>query len=184
VCSGDTGIDQSGARSIQPDIVALAIIVKEWGVRGEFKALPLSEKILALATGAELSLRNPDGALGTVKVTTVRKQGRHFIIAIEGCVDAVSASKLRGCSLCVPRDAVVLEENEFFHDQLIGVPVVTAAGEVLGVVHEIFETGSNDVYVVKTEDQEYLLPAIRDVVQEVDLKRRRIVIKSMPGLLD
>jgi 16S rRNA processing protein RimM len=105
-------------------------------------------------------------------------------MAIEGCVDAVSASKLRGSCLCVPRQAVMLEENEFFHDQLIGIPVVTAAGEMLGLVDEIFETGSNDVYVVRKDDKEYLLPAIRDVIQEVDLSRRRIVIKALPGLLD
>jgi 16S rRNA processing protein RimM len=78
----------------------------------------------------------------------------------------------------------VLGENEFFHDQLIGIPVLTTDGEAIGLVDEIFETGSNDVYVVRKDDKEYLLPAIRDVIQEIDLNRRRIVIKTIPGLLD
>jgi 16S rRNA processing protein RimM len=162
----------------------LAEVVKEWGVRGEVKALPLSQKIYSLIIGAEVSLLTPDGVQSAAKITSIRRQGRHFILAIEGCFDAVSASKLRGSSLCVPRESVVLEENEFFHDQLIGIPVVTADGEAIGLVDEIFETGSNDVYVVKKDDKEYLLPAIRDIIQEIDLGRRRIVIKTIPGLLD
>jgi 16S rRNA processing protein RimM len=158
--------------------------VKEWGVRGEFKALSLSQEIFSLDVGAEVSLLNADGVQSSAKITSVRKQGGYFIVAIEGCLDAVSASKLRGSSICVPRESVVLEENEFFHDQLIGIPVVTTDGEAIGLVDKIFETGSNDVYVVKKGDKEYLLPAIRDVIQEIDLCRRRIVIKVMPGLLD
>jgi 16S rRNA processing protein RimM len=162
----------------------LAKIVKEWGVRGEFKALPLSRKICSLSVGAEVSLLNPEGVRSPVKITSVRKQGRHFVVAIEGCADAASAAKFRGSFLCVLRESLVLEENEFFHDQLIGIPVVTAAGEAIGLVHEIFETGSNDVYVVKTDQKEYLLPAIRDVIQEIDLGKGRIIIRTIPGLLD
>jgi 16S rRNA processing protein RimM len=162
----------------------LAKIVKEWGVRGEVKALPLSQKIFSLVTGGEVSLLNSDGIRSTARVTSMRKQGRHFIVAIEGCFDPLTASSFRGSSICVPRDSVVLEENEFFCDQLIGISVVTPDGETIGRVAEIFETGSNDVYVVKAHDREYLLPAIWDVIQEIDLGRRRIIIKTMPGLLD
>jgi 16S rRNA processing protein RimM len=162
----------------------LAEVLKEWGVRGEVKALPLSQKFFSLIAGAEVSLLNPDGVRSAAKITSLRKQGRHFVVAIEGCLDAVSASKLRGSSICVPRESVVLEENEFFHDQLIGIPVFTADGEAVGLVDEILETGGNDVYVVKKGDKEYLLPAIRDVIREIDLGGRRIIIKAIPGLLD
>jgi 16S rRNA processing protein RimM len=162
----------------------LAEVVKEWGVRGEVKVRPLSQKIYSLPAGAEISLLNPEGVRSGAKITSIRPQGRHFIVAIEDCLDAVSAWKLRGSFICVPRELVVLEENEFFYDELIGIPVFTADGEEIGLVDEIFETGSNDVYVVKKDDKEYLLPAIRDVIQEIDLGRRRIIIKTMPGLLD
>ncbi len=153
-------------------------------MRGEVKALPLSPKISSLGSGAEVSLLSPDGRRSTARITSARKHGRHLIVAAEGFPDAVSASKLRGSSICVPRDSVVLEENEFFHDQLIGIPVVTVDGEALGRVAGIIETGSNDVYVVRKDDREYLLPAIRDIIQAIDLGRQLIVIKTMPGLLD
>ncbi len=94
------------------------------------------------------------------------------------------ASALRGSSVCVGRDEVVLEEGEFFCDQLIGLSVFTAAGDMIGKVEEIMETGGNDVYVVRMNAKEYLLPGIRDVIREIDLDRGRIIINPMPGLLD
>ncbi len=175
---------ERGVKPIQSDIVALAKIVKEWGVRGEVKALPLSQKASSLRSGDEVSLLSPDGIRSTARITSLRKQGKHLRVAIAGYKDATSASRLRGSSLCVYRDSVAVEKNEFFCDQLIGVSVVTTEGETIGRVHEIFETGSNDVYVVKSDDKEYLLPAIRDVIKEIDLSRQLIVIKTMPGLLD
>jgi 16S rRNA processing protein RimM len=169
---------------IPSDILAVARIAKEWGVKGEVKALPLSEKVFCLGRGSEVSLFRSEGALSTAKVTSIRRQGKHIIMALEGCCEALSASRLRDSFVCISRGSVVLEENEFFCDELIGIPVVTIGGKEMGKVAEILQTGSNDVYVVKSDEKEYLLPAIRDVIQEVDLPGQRIVVKDMPGIFD
>jgi 16S rRNA processing protein RimM len=187
VRSGDIGIDHRNVNRINPispDIVSVAKIVKEWGVRGEVKALALSKHIFSLDQGAEVSLTDPTGGRSTAKIVSLRRQASHVIVALEGCLDAASASRLRGFSIGVSRDSIPLEENEYFCDQLIGLTVVTTSGERIGRVDEIFETGSNDVYVVKRDDKTYLLPAIKDVIQEIDLRRQRITIKAMTGLLD
>ncbi len=55
---------------------------------------------------------------------------------------------------------------------------------MLGKVDSIFETGSNDVYIIKNNEREYLIPAIKDVIKKIDLKRNRIIIKVIDGLLD
>jgi 16S rRNA processing protein RimM len=126
----------------------------------------------------------PDGVRLDSTIRSVKKLGRHFVFSFRDIPDLESASALRGSSICISRGEVVLEKNEFFCDQIIGLRVFTTDGEMIGCVEEILETGGNDVYVVRMHSKEYLLPAIKDVVREIDLDKGRIVVKPMPGLLD
>ena len=71
-----------------------------------------------------------------------------------------------------------------YHADLIGCAVVTAAGAALGTVREMLVTGSNDVCVVRDGAREVLVPMIADVIAEIDLAGRRLVINPVPGLLD
>lgn len=62
--------------------------------------------------------------------------------------------------------------------------VITSEGKEIGMVAEIMETGSNDVYVVRGQGKEYLIPAIKDVILSVNLGSGAIIITPMEGLLD
>jgi 16S rRNA processing protein RimM len=95
-----------------------------------------------------------------------------------------AASRYENSLLSVERGSVPLEDGEFFYDQIIGLSAFTTEGALIGQVVDIFETGSNDVYVVRQDAKEYLIPAIKDVVKEIDLGNKRIIIKVMEGLLD
>ncbi len=82
------------------------------------------------------------------------------------------------------RDAEPLTEDEYFLHDLLGLQVETVAGEQLGVVKEVLETGANDVLVVvRPEGGEVLIPMIRDVVKTMDLAAKRLVIEPLEGLL-
>ncbi len=65
---------------------------------------------------------------------------------------------------------------------LDGCAVVTESGEILGVFKDVYPTGANDVFVVRSETREYLIPALKDVVLSIDLTARRIVVRLPPGL--
>jgi len=76
-----------------------------------------------------------------------------------------------------------LRENEFYHRQIIGLVAITSEGREIGKVVEIMETGSNDVYVVRGQGKEYLIPAVKDVISSVDLDSGTITIIPIDGLL-
>jgi 16S rRNA processing protein RimM len=76
-----------------------------------------------------------------------------------------------------------LGEGEFFHHQIVGLRVETTDGEQLGKVAEVLETGADDVYVVRGNLGEILLPAISDVVERIDLAEGRMTVRLLPGLL-
>jgi len=103
-----------------------------------------------------------------------------LILALEGVQGRDQARELTGAMLEVDeRDAVPLPEGVYYEHQIIGLRVVSTDGRDLGTVQDILHTGANDVY----ETPVCLIPAIADVVQEIDVERGQIVVKIIPGLL-
>ena len=91
---------------------------------------------------------------------------------------------LRDQLVQIPLEAAVpLEDEEYYHFQVVGVRVITDGGESLGRVAEVLVTGANDVYLVRGPRGEVLIPAIEDVVRSLDLEARQMVVTLLPGLL-
>ena len=98
--------------------------------------------------------------------------------------DRSHAETLHGLLLTVPREYVEsLPEGSYYHFQLLDLRVYNREGEYLGKIKEILSTGSNDVYVVGVEGRrDLLVPALEDVVREVDLDEGRMVVLLPEGL--
>ncbi len=115
--------------------------------------------------------------------STVSKGSVELIIAFEDFFDRDYAMRLAGYWLCVTQSEVpAAEEGEYFHYQLLGLKVRTTEGEELGELAEILETGSNDVYVVKGGGKELLVPAVSNVVREIDIDTGVMVVDLPEGL--
>ena len=106
-----------------------------------------------------------------------RKHGKGVIVQLEDCADRDKAESLKGCQIAIQRDQMPNNENDdFYWTDLEGLLVKTLEGDELGRVSHLFETGSNDVLVVKG-DKERLIPFIRDqVIESIDLETQLIVV--------
>lgn len=108
------------------------------------------------------------------ELETAQVHGEAVAAKFVGCDDRDRAAGFRGREVAVPRSEFPKPaENEFYWADLVGLRVVNTAGEDLGVVARVFETGANDVLVVEG-DRERLIPFIESVVQQVDLAGRTI----------
>ena len=76
------------------------------------------------------------------------------------------------------------DDESFFIHELVGMRVVTSAGKELGRISEVLQSGAADVYVVKGETGEVLIPAIASVIERIDVKRGEVSITPLPGMLD
>jgi 16S rRNA processing protein RimM len=95
-----------------------------------------------------------------------------------------AAEALRGSLLSLPESELApLPEGEYYAHQIVGLEVFESDGAPLGKVVGLFPTGSNDVYVVDGPRGELLLPAIDDVILEVDVPGGKMVVSLMDGLL-
>ena len=94
------------------------------------------------------------------------------------------AETLRGSWLTVPETELYpLPDGAFYHFQLVDMDVYTDDEEYLGQIAEIIETPGNDVYIVrKTSERDLLLPAIKDVILDVDTESSRMIVHLLPGL--
>jgi 16S rRNA processing protein RimM len=151
-------------------------------VRGEVRVELLTDYPERLSLHSTLYL-GPD--FQPHRQESIRFHQEIALIKLEGCKGRDQAEALRGQTIYIPREeAAPLEGDEYFHFQLVGLVVVTDEGEALGKVIEILETGANDVYIIRGTRGEILLPAISEVVLDIDLESQRMTVNIPLGLLD
>jgi 16S rRNA processing protein RimM len=109
-----------------------------------------------------------------------------LLLAFDGYTTPEQVGFLRNQVIYIQTSqAAELAEGEFYFHELLGISVLNETGENLGTVTEILRTGANDVYVVTDNvGREVLLPAIPDVILDVDLDARKMKVHLLPGLLE
>jgi len=143
-------------------------ITGAFGIKGWVKVQPFTETPGGL-TAHRFWWIEKDGSWSRCEVEQAEVQGPAVAAKLAGCEDRDAAALFRGREVGVPRsDLPDAGENEFYWADLIGLSVVNEAGENLGSVARLLETGANDVLVVEG-DRERLIPFIEEVVREVDL---------------
>jgi 16S rRNA processing protein RimM len=160
-------------------------IVNTHGVKGEVKVIPLTddpqrfEKLKWVYSGEDQSKQVFD-------IESVKYFKNTVIVKFKGISDRDSAEKLKNTYIYVDREnAVKLPENSYFICDLIDMEVQDENGGVLGTIKDVIKTGSNDVYIVKSENnKEILVPALRSVVKSVSLEDRRMVVSLPEGLIE
>ena len=166
------------------DLLKVGVITSTHGIRGEVKVFPTTDdpkrfldlKEIILDTGKEKK---------TLSVQYVKFFKNMVILKFKEFDNINDVEIYRQKDLYVTREqAVPLEENEYFIADLLGLSVYTENDDPLGTLTDVLQTGANDVYVVKMEEQkEVLIPAIRECILEVDMETRRMKVHLLEGLL-
>lgn len=171
-CSRPRLSDPISSRTDDIDYVELGEIVGVWGVQGWVKVHSYTAHrgdILnheAWFLGPERRRRS---------LLEGREQGARILAKLEGLSDRDDAARHVGQTVWVPASAMPkLAEGEYYWTQLEGLEAVSASGVKLGVVQHLFETGANDVLVIRKGDREILVPYVSGVVRRVDLDGGRI----------
>jgi 16S rRNA processing protein RimM len=169
--------------------LTLGRVVGAHGLRGELRVRLLDETDNNLRAVASVWLAREEGDPKAVeaRVRAVGSGRRGEVrLSLEGVDGREAAEALRGrLVLAFVEQLAALPDGEYYQYELIGCRVEHADGRAVGVVAGIWETGAPAVLVVVDEARrEHLIPAASEIVREVDLIARRIVIDAPPGLLD
>ncbi len=167
----------------KPSLVPVGKIVTTHGVRGAVKVQAYGDTLGELEPGDKVLYAARGGAEGELTLVSLRPHKRVWIGEFEEIRDMDKAREFVGRDLLIPEDQLPeLPEGEYYHFQLLGLSVETTDGRKLGILRNILETGSNDVYVVDREGEELLVPAIEDVIREIDLDAKKVIVDLPEGL--
>lgn len=159
-------------------------VVAIFGVRGELKVRLLTDIPNRFAELETVHV-GPDHILHPIQSVRPYKS-EMVVLKLEGIDDANAAESLRNQDLSIPLSRLAkLPPGSYYQHDILGLRVFTLDGQDLGTIVDIFPTGSNDVYSIKTPGgSQILIPAIKDVIQQIDLIRHTMHIDPLPGLLD
>ena len=163
----------------QPQLVVVGRVLGTHGTSGEIRVQVHSDVPHRFDAGEVLYLQEQPCRI----TSSVPFRSDQVILRFQGINTVAAAQTLVGQWLTAPETtAPLLPEGDYFHYQIIGLRTITEDGEELGQVREILATGSNDVYLVSDGSNEILIPAIGEVIREINLETGVMVVRLMEGL--
>jgi 16S rRNA processing protein RimM len=168
-------------RSGEPLFLAIGRLLRPHGLHGELLMDVLTDFPERIKAGAQVYLGEQHQEL---IIKSRRGHTSGFLISFEGFESTESVGEFRNQYVYVlANDRPPLPNGEYYHHQMLGLSVISEEGEILGELSSVLETGSNDVYLVRSDaGKELLLPNIRSVVKEIDLDKGEMRVHLLPGL--
>jgi 16S rRNA processing protein RimM len=159
-------------------------IVNTHGVRGEVKVYPLTDDLKRFDKLKFVFIKSGD-QYKKVQVQGVKYVKAMAVLKLSGIESMNDAEKYRDMYIYIDREnAIKLPEDTYFIADLIGMDVLDGSGNPLGKLTNVISTGSNDVYEIKPEaGKSFLIPAIGDVVKDVDVVNKKMVVELLEGLI-
>lgn len=159
-------------------------IVNTFGIKGMVKVKPFTDNIERFSNLEKIYIKNKSGQT-EYKIQEVKYHKNMVLIKFEGIENPGQADLLRNSYLIVDRETEEpLEAGRYYIVDMIGLDVFTDDNEYLGKLEDIYNTGSNDIYVVKNElGKQVLLPAIEDVIKNIDMDNKKVIVHLIPGLV-
>jgi 16S rRNA processing protein RimM len=167
-------------------LVVIGEIARPHGLHGEMRVTPLTDHPERFAGVTDCVLW--DQARDTrepCRITGARRQGNAVLLSLAGCSTVEAATALVGRLVALPEaEALPLRPGQFYPWQIEGCRVLTDDGREVGRVARIEQSGAQDLWVVSDGAREHLIPAVAEIVLEVDIAAGRVVIRPPDGLLE
>ena len=159
-------------------------IVNTFGIKGMVKVKPFTDNIERFNNLEKIYIKNKSGQT-EYKIQEVKYHKNMVLVKFEGIENPEQADLLRNSYLIVDRETEEpLEPGRYYIVDMIGLDVFTDDNEYLGKLEDIYNTGSNDIYVVKNElGKQFLLPYIDEVIKNIDLENEKITVHIIDGLI-
>ena len=160
-------------------------IVNTFGIKGMVKVKPFTDDTKKRFDNLKKVYVQNKNERKEYEIEEVKYHKEMVLIKFKGIENPDDANLLRNCYLVVDRDEEEpLEEGTYYIVDMIGLEVYTDEGEKLGILDDVFNSGSSDIYVVKNElGKQILLPAIEDVIKNIDMEQKKMIVHLIPGLM-
>ena len=167
------------------ELVLIGKVAATHGIRGQLRIVSFSGEAESILSQRRLVFKGPNDESETFEVANSSVHGKRVLISLKSLEDINKVEYLVGREIYVERGQLSeLPEGEYYWCDLIGLKVYTVHGEYLGILSEIMAAGSNDIYVIRNGEKEFLIPAVEEIVTNIDLRESVIIVDPPEGLLD
>ena len=159
-------------------------IVNTFGIKGMVKVVPFTDDIKRFDNLKKVYIQSKNSKK-EYQIEQIKYHKNMVIIKFYGVDKVEDAENLKNSFLKIDRkDAIPLKEDTYYIVDLLGLQVYTDENILIGNLEDIYNTGSNDIYVVKDEKgKQILLPAISDVIKQIDIENKKIIVHLLNGLV-
>ncbi len=169
------------------DLIRVGIVIKPHGIRGELKVKPLTDfpnrfhslsEIYMIPIGGDSSF--------SAKIDGVRIHQDRVLIKLN-CINSISeAEAVIGYEICINREECVdLPSGFYYAFDLIGLKVLSLEGEYVGTVADVLSSPAQDLLIVKKKNEnKVMIPLVSEIVKDISIDQKRIIIQNLQGLLD
>ncbi|MCK9216566.1 MAG: ribosome maturation factor RimM [Firmicutes bacterium] len=163
--------------------ISVGQIIGVYGIKGELKVYPLTDNTKRFDNLDDVFIEMKN-EISKFKVDYVKYLKNLVIVKLKGIDSVESAGEFSGKYIKVSReDAVKLPSDSYFICDLIDAEVFTVEGLYLGKIKDVIKTGSNDVYIVKNDENEVLIPALKNIFKKIDIENSRLIVELPEGLM-
>lgn len=164
------------------EYIQIGKIVNTHGIRGDVKVLPLTDDTKRFEALEYVFIGDEKLKMNIDKVGYIKG---NVLLKFKNYDNINDVEKFKNTDIWVDeKNKVKLPQNTYFIHDIIGLDVYLVDGTCLGKVKDVLQPGANDVYVVKNNGKEYLIPAIKDVVKEVNIDESKIIIEPLEGMFE
>jgi 16S rRNA processing protein RimM len=165
------------------EYLSIGQIVNTHGIKGEVKVFPLTDDASRFDKLKEIYIESKDEMV-KYQIESAKHLKNTVVLKLKGIDTMNDSERLRNLYIKVGRwDAVRLPKDSFFICDIVESEVYDIHGELLGKLVDVLNTGANDVYVVKDDKREILIPALKTVVKEINLQNKKIIVDLPEGLI-
>ena len=168
-----------------PDYIVIGQVTKPHGVRGALRIEPMTNDPMRFRRLHSVSLSFDDDERTAFDIAGVEVANQYVILSLKDLEDRDEAEKWRRAYVEIPRsECLPLPEGEYYYFELIDLLVMTSEGTEIGWLEDVLVLPAHDVYVVRAGEKEFLIPAVPEVIEKIDLDAGTMTIRPIPGLLD
>ena len=168
-------------------LITIGRIIRYQGNKGEVRVKPLTDYPERFKLLDKVFLQKSDKKDEPVQkvIQKVWFQKNKLILKFKGIDNIGEAIELKNYFIKIDeKDVLPLEEDNYYIYEIIDLQVETKEGKKLGLVKDVLTTGGTDIFVVKNEKNEYLIPASKEIIINISISSQKIIVDPIPGLLD
>ncbi len=167
------------------NLLPIGEVIRPHGLEGLLRICSYARSEGSILNAGIIFLESKTSDLREYKVLSIKPHKKIFLMKLYGLNSVDEAERYRGAKILIRKDSLKREsDDEYFWFELIGLEVYLNSGRYIGRLKEIISTGSNDIYVVRQGESEFLIPAVHEVVKDIDIGNKKMLIREVEGLLD